>query len=292
MKILMMKATPYMILELLKCVERNEGNIPDMKRCIHSYLQGLSSREEQRNIRSDVYGIALPSLRKLELTIGRGRFLQLNSNGKLLLRSNSSLGFSEFKYQFGRILYEIDKEKCKVVPSLLKASNQEKENAVTYKRLVSALLSNGVETHEKDERLRKWLPFLEYVDLIEKTGKTSFRVNVKLIENYKLKKPTAPFQSFEEILFEEYEKLEATEGIYVPIYKLVISVCDELIERGYFFNTYDFKASFITLLNKYRSLERKKILLSQPGKREEEGIYIADTYYYFISIYDTKEENA
>jgi len=210
----------------------------------------------------------------------------------LLLRSNSSGGFDEFKYQFGRILYEIDKEKCKVIPSLLKASNQEKENTATYKRLVSALVNNGVETHEEDERLRKWLPFLDYVDLIEKTGKASFRANVKLIENYKLKKPTASFQSFEEILFEEYEKLETTEGIYVPIYKLVMSVCDKLIERGYFFNTYDFKTSFVTLLNKYSSLERKKILLSQPGKREEEGIYIANTYYYFISIYDTKEENA
>jgi len=292
MKILIMKAAPYMILELSKCVEKNEGNIPDMKNCIHSYLQGLSDREKQRNIRSDVYGITFPSLRKLKLIIGRGRFLQLNSNGKLLLKSYSSGGFDKFKYQFGRILYEIDKRKCKVVPSLLEISKREKRDTVTYKQLVSTLTNKGVETCEKDERLRKWLPFLEYVDLIKKPEKTNLMVNLKLIKDYKLRKPTAPFKLFEETLFEEYKKSEVRDGIYVPIYKLVMKVCTTLIQEGYFFSTYDFEASFVALLNKYSSLERKKILLSQPGKREEEGIYIDNTYYYFISIYDIKEDAA
>lgn len=290
MKILIMKAAPYMVLELLRCIERNEGNILDMKNCIHSYLQGLSGREKQRNIRSDVYGVTLPSLRKLKLIIGRGRFLQISSDGKLLLRSYSSGGIDGFKYQFGRILYEIDKRKCKVIPSLLEVSKGEKRNAVTYKQLVSTLANKGVETYEKDERLRKWLPFLEYVGLIETTRKILLHVNLELVRDYKLKGPIAPFKLFDKILFEEYKKREIREGIYVPIYMLIMSVCTRLLEKGYYFNTYDFEKSFVDLLNKYSSLERKKILLSQPGKREEEGIYIDNTYYYFISIYDVKEE--
>lgn len=291
MKILIMKAAPYMILNLLRCVERKVGNIPDMKKCIHSYLQGLSGRGKQRNIRSDVYGVTLPSLRKLKLIIGRGRFLRPNSNGELLLRSYSSGGFDEFRYQFGRILYEIDNRKCKVIASSLEVYEREKRNTVTYKELVSTLASKGVETHEKDERLRKWLPFLEYVDLIEKTGRTDFKVNLKLVKDYKLKKTTVPFKLFEKTLFEEYKKLEIREGIYVPIYKLVMRVCTRLLQEGYFFNTYHFETSLVALLNKYSSLEKKKILLSQPGKREEEGIYIDNTYYYFISIYDTEEDD-
>lgn len=278
-----------MILGLLKCIERNEGNILSMKNCIHSYLQRHSHRKKQRNMRSDVYGIALPSLRKLKLIAGRGQLLQLNSNGKLLLKSYSSGGVAEFKYQFGRILHEIDKKNCKVIPSLVEISERENRNVVRYEELVSTLLNKGIETYEKDERLKKWLPFLEYVNLIERMDKTLFQVNLKLVKEYRLKKPTAPFKLFETTLFEEYERLEAKEGIYVPIYILIMSVCSKLIEKGYYFNTFDFEKFFVDLLNKYGSLEKKKILLSQPGKREEEGIYVDNTYYYFISIYNIEE---
>lgn len=291
MKILILKATPRMILGLLKCIEENEGNTLDMKNCIHKYLQRLGGKEKQRNIRSDVYGVTLPSLRKLELIIGRGRFLQLSSNGRLLLRSYSSGGFDEFRYQFGRILYEIDERKCKVISSFLEVCDRiPKQDAVTYGHIVSSLSKKGIETHEKDERLRKWLPFLEYVGLIKRINKGLFHVNLELVRNYKLKRTPAPFELFDKVLFEEYKKLEIREGIYVPIYLLRKNVCTRLIEKGFSFNTFDFEIFFVALLNKYSSLERKKILLSQPGKREEEGIYVDNTYYYFISIYDVEED--
>jgi len=289
MKIPILKAAPRMILGLLKCIEENEGYTLNMKNCIHGYLQRLSGEEKQRNIRSDVYGVALPSLRKLELIIGRGRFLQLSSNGRLLLRSYSFGGFGEFSYQLGRILYEIDERKCKIISSLLEVSSRmRKQDVVTHGHLVSTLSKKGIDTHEKDERLRKWLPFLEYVGLIKTINKGLFKVNQDLVRNYKLKRTPAPFELFEKILFEEYEKLEIREGIYVPIYMLRENVCTQLIGKGYSFNTFDFEIFFVALLNKYSSLERKKILLSQPGKREEEGMYVNNTYYYFISIYDVR----
>jgi len=291
MKIPIIKATPRMILELLKCIEANAGNILDMKNCIHTYLQRLGGKEKQRNVRSDVYGITLPSLRKLKLVIGHGGFLQLNSNGRLLLRSYSSGGFDEFRYQFGRILYEIDERQCKVVSTLIQVSDRiPKQNTVTYGHLVSNLAKKGIETHEKDERLRKWLPFLEYVGLIKKIDKDLFQVNLKLVRTYNLKRTPAPFELFEKILFEEYENLEIREGIYVLIYRLRENVCTRLVEKGHSFNTFDFEIFFVALINKYSSLERKKILLSQPGKREEEGMYVGNTYYYFISIYDVRED--
>lgn len=290
MKIPIIKAAPRMILELLKCVAENEGNVLDMKNCIHTYLQTLSGKDRPRNIRSDVYGVTLPSLRKMDLVIGHGHFLQLSSNGRLLLRSYSSGGFDEFKYQFGRIIYEIDVRKCLVIPSLLEISGSKEHNAVKYGQLVSKLREKGIGTHEKDERLRKWLPFLRYVDVIKTIDKDLFRINIELVRSYKLRRTPAPFELFEKTLFEEYEKLQIKEGVYVPIYMLKENVCAQLMERSYPFNTFDFEIFFVDLLNKHRSLDRKKILLSQPGKREEEGMYVDNTYYYFISIYDVKED--
>jgi len=293
MKIPIMKAIPEMILELLKCIEENEGNVFDMKNCIHDYLQRFSGKEMERNIRSDVYGITLPSLRKLQLVIDHGNFIRLNSNGRLLLRSYFTGGFDDFKYQFGRIVYEIDERKCKVISSLIEVSSRlPKQNAVADRDLLSSLLKRGVETYQRDERLRKWLPFLEYVNLIEIKNKDRFQVNIELVENYKLKRAPASFELFEKILFEEYGKLKVKESIYVPIYMLREKVCNLLIEKGYSFNTFDFELFLVAVLNKYSTLKRKKILLSQPGKREEEGMYIEDTYYYFISIYDIKEDKA
>jgi len=291
MKIPIMKATARSILGLLECIDGNEGDIGGTKDCIHQHLQKLSVKERQRNIRSDVYGVALPSLRKLQLIIGHGSFLRLNCNGKLLLKSFSLRGFDEFKSHFRRIIYEIDNRKCKVISSLREVlDSKPNHDAATYEQLVSSLVKKGIETHENDERLRKWLPFLEYVDLIKTVDENSLHVNFDRVRDCERKGVSAPFELFERLFFEEYEKLEVKEGIYIPIFALRDNVCIQLIEKGHFFNTFDFEKLLIILLGKYSSLESKKILLSQPGKREEDGMYVDNTYYYFISIYDVKEQ--
>jgi len=292
MKLITIKATPHMILGLLKCINENEGNIPNMKNCIHLYLQKLSGKEKQRNIRSDVYGVALPSLRKLKLIRGHGRLLRLNSNGKLLLRSHSAGGIDKFKHQFGRLLLDIDERNCKIVSSLVDISSIKRSDSVSHGRLVKALVEKGIETREKDERLRKWLPFLKFVSLIREVKENTLQVNFELLESYKMERTIVSSEAFEEIVFEEYQKLEIKEGVYVPICMLSERTCARLIERGDSFTTFDFERYFIALLNKYSSLEKKKILLSQPGKREEEGMYIDNTYYYFVSIYDVRESKA
>lgn len=283
-KIPILKATPKMIVDLLRCVEINRSNIPEMKNCIHNSLQKISGSKKKRNIRSDVYGIAFPSLRKLRLIVDRGQFLQINSNGKLLLKSYSSGGKGQFKFEFGRILLEIDKRKAKVIESLLEGKKN--GQALTFNQLVALLIRKGVETHEKDERLRKWLPFLKDVNLISNRNNSSLEINLKLLKEYEAAKTNTPFKTFVKQFFDEYEKLEIKEGIYVPIYKLEMAVGSSLIQKGYFFNTFDFQNYLIGLLNEYSSLDRKKIVLSEPGKREEEGIYVGKSYYYYISIYD------
>jgi hypothetical protein len=288
MKIMIMKATPRMILGLLQCIDKNEGNISNMKNCIHMHLERFGGKKKQRNVRSDVYGVAFPSLRKLKLTRGHGQLLKLNCNGKMLIRCDSIGGTEEFRYHFGRILYEIDEATSKVLSSLAEVSDGIRPNPMTYGQLVQTLTRKGIDTFEKDERLRKWLPFLEFVGLVIEQQQ-GLQANLALMEEYKAERATVSFDKFEKLLFEEYGELQKKEGIYVSICMLVERTCARLRETGEFFTTFDFERYFADLLNKYSSLQERKILLSQPGKREEEGIYIDNTYYYFVSIYDVKE---
>lgn len=276
-----------MILDFLRCVDQNKGKIPEMKNCIHNYLERLTNKK--RNIRSDVYGIALPSLRKLKLIVGRGKLLQLNSNGLLLLTSFSSGGKIEFEFQFGYILYQLDKKNGRIIDCLLEETEKEEEKNITYQQLVTNLLHKKVETSKEDERLKKWLAYLEYVNIIQING-DSIRLNQTLIATYRSNKRFPPLNIFEDFFFAEYKKLENNEGIYVPIYQLIMNVCFKLITEGYPFTTFDCERGLEYLLKRYSSLEKKKIILSEPGKREEEGIYVGNSYYYYISIYDVEEK--
>ncbi|MCW4011126.1 MAG: hypothetical protein NWF05_10990 [Candidatus Bathyarchaeota archaeon] len=288
MKLFVVKAQPATVLGLLKCIDQNEGNTDNMKMCVNLHLQKCSGKTKKRNLRSDFYGITLPLFRKLKLISGHGRFLRLNSNGKLILRKFYDGGFEEFKHHFGRLILEVDKANCRVVSSLIELSSRGLVT-VGYPALVEILAQKGISTSDKDERLRKWLPFLTYFELVKEEN-TVFQVNSSLINRFVAERDLVPFNVFEKVIFEEYEILEAKEGIYVPIHELMEAACVRLIEKGFPFLTFDFSRYLSNLLKKHSSMVEKKILLSQPGKREEEGIYVDDTYYYFISIYNVKKE--
>jgi len=138
---------------------------------------------------------------------------------------------------------------------------------------------------KKNEGLRKWLPFLKYVSLV------NYELNFKEIEpNHTLiarciqESNSAPFSEFAESLFHEYRLLSAKNTVYVPIHALRRRTCNKLKE--FYFTTFDFERYLIRALDEYRSLTKKKIILSEPGKREEEGLHLRGGYYYFISIYD------
>lgn len=289
-KLPIMKATPSMILGLLECVQKSEGNVLGMEICIHSFLQSHAGKQKERNVRSDVYGVTLPSLRKLRLIVGHGQLLKPNSNGRMLLRSYSQDGFIGFKYHFGRIVYDIDEAKCMLISSLRDSLQGTMLDSVSYEDLVLTLTKKGIDTSQKDERLRKWLPFLKFVDLVRDVDEGRLGMNLQLIEEYELGKNTVKFETFEKIVFEEYDKLATKEGVYVTIFVLEERTCNKLIDDENFFTTFDFERYLILLLRKYSSLKKKKILLSQPGKREEEGVYVDNAYYYYISIYDVEED--
>lgn len=289
-KLPMMKARPKMILGLLECVQKNEGNVLGMETCIHSFLQSHSGKQKERNVRSDVYGVTLPSLRKLKLIVSHGQLLRPNSNGRMLLRSYSQDGFNGFKYDFGRLVYDIDEAECMLISSLRDSLQGTMLNSVSYEDLVLALAKKGIDTSQKDERLRKWLPFLKFVDLIRDVDEGRLAMDLQLIEEYERRKNTVKFETFEKMVFDEYDKLETKEGVYVPIFVLEERTCSKLIDDGNLFSTFDFERYLIMLLRKYSSLKKKKILLSKPGKREEEGVYVDNAYYYYISIYDVEEE--
>lgn len=271
------KAAPEYLPDLLKIIDRNTGNIENMKREIHEYLLNKSSRGK-RNEYNSVYAIAFPTLKRLELIQNKGADVSLSQDGKLLLKRFNEKGLNEYKKLFAKILLRVDKEKAHVVGNLI---SFDKETA-SFEEIVNHLRENGVDTNLKDDRLRRWLRFLLYVDFIKDFDK-KFIINKSQIKSIEKVKKPVNFDAFLDVLTQEYNKLKIKNrgNIYVKIPELERQVCEK-IEN---FTTFDFREYLKKLKN--HKIIGKKIIFSKPGARETGGIKIDNVYYYYISIYET-----
>ncbi len=273
------KASPDDIFGLLKIVEDNTGNIEVMKSKIHEYLL-KKSRRGKRDEYNSIYAICFPTLRRLNLIDGKGADVHLSPDGKTLVHIFKKKGELEYKTSLAKIFLRIDFEKAHVAKNLMGY----KDNFISYDDLTKYLRSKGIDTNEKDDRLKKWLRFLKYVKFIEEKDE-KIRIN-KFQINAILNGPQLiDLNKFLEVFIESYEKLKIKNrgSKYIKIPDLERDVCLRL--EKYNFTTFDFRKNLVKLRG--AKVKNKKILFSKPGAREEGGIKINGIYYYYISVFDT-----
>jgi hypothetical protein len=269
------KASPEWILELLKIVSANTGDMQAMKSAIHEYLLAQSTRGK-RNERNSVYAIAFPTLNQLGLKQGRGENVRLSEDGEILL-SSSKNGIEEYKKLFAKIVYRVDSEKAHVLEALISLGKA----TVGRDELVVALKSFGISTTPKDDRLNKWLRFLEFCGFVSRDDGTC-RVNTAQVRAIEKGGPQAEFGDFLRVFFEEYRRLKAENraNVYVKIPDLERAVQNRLADVE--FTTFDFR-SYLKRLKGF-SGRQGRVLFSKPGARESGGIRINGNYYYYVSI--------
>ncbi len=272
------KAAPEDIIHMLKIVKANVGDIETMKKEIHAYLSERS-RTGRRDPYNSVYAICFPTLRRFRLVKNRGSRIQLSSDGEALVRVWDKHGVLRFKKLFAKILMRVDFDEAGVIRTLQKL----KRPLVRHGVLVDALVRNGVRTDTKDDRLKRWLRYLRYVDFIN-TRNGKIKVNGFQIKSILQEGEKVSFRLFLKSLFRSYAEIKSENrgSVYVKIPELEEQVCGEL--AGYDFTTFDFREKIIRV--KSMRIPGKKIIFSKPGAREEAGITIEGNYYYYISIYE------
>ena len=276
------KASPSDVIELIKIVKEFTGNIDVMRKKIHEYLL-KKSRRGRRDEYNSVYAICFPTLKRLDIIKGKGENVHLSPDGEALIRTHEDKGPLEYKKLFAKIILRVDFEKAHVLENLV---NFNKEH-VSLEELVQYLQSKGIDTNEKDDRLKKWLRFLKFIEFIEEEdGK--IRINKFQINSILYGKKVINFNKFLNVFLSSYEKLQSKSrgSKYIKIPDLEKEVCLRL--QDYNFTTFDFRVSLKRL--RRRRINNNKILFSKPGAREKGGIKINGIYYYYISIFNIGEE--
>jgi len=276
------KASPEDVLDLLKIIKKHAGNIELMRRNIHEYLLKKSKRG-RRNKYNSVYAICFPTLKRLNLLDGEGPDIHLSPDGEALIKAHEEKGDLDYKRLFAKIILRVDFENAHVAENLMELS----KDTISNKELVDFLKSRGVDTDENDDRLKKWLRYLKFVNFIEEY-KGKFRINKFQINGILYGEQKIDFDVFLNELFKIYNKLQskARGSKFVKIPELERELCTKL--RDYYFTTFDFRENLKKL--KRKEINNKKIIFSKPGAREKGGIKINGIYYYYISIFNIGEE--
>ena len=275
MKIISTKLNPKDILPILQII-RNYQDIVVIKKHIHDYLESVSVTGSI-SMRNAVYALALPTLRQLNLITGRGKYVQLDVDGNLLLETFEKDGSEAYMRLLAKIILRADRENANVLGILRKS----KKNRFTKKEIVRELSKHNIETSERDDRLVKWLRTLKYVGLIDRSNE-HYRLN-----NYQInalqKDTNVSSEAFSASLIKSYEKIVSKRrgNPYIPIPVLEREVCSLLSDEG--FTTFDFRKRLVDMKNK--KMDNYRIFFSKPGAREAKGLRIDGKYYYYVALF-------
>ena len=276
------KLSPKLVFGMLDIIDRWRDSPERMKEEIVKYYRSESIREKVPTPKNIVRAVTFPSLRHLDLVEGFWPKVSINPNGKTVLNAFHKQGSPEAKRKLGVILYRIDEKADSVIKYLLDLAVR--HDIVQFSHIESLLeeefdVKTEKETRILNDRLKRWLQYLEYVEFIEQEGQM-IKVNKAIIDHCaKGKKAETSTQQFTELLIRKYKELVREEGsVYVPIPKLRDAVCEE---------TGLLKDEFYDMLRSTKfTTETYSIMLSEPMLREKGGITVGNKYYYYISIYE------
>lgn len=268
--LLALKISPTDVLPLLLIIHNHVNDRKKMESQTLEYYK-KSSKHIQSPHLNPFRTRVVHSMRKLGLLEGKKSEITLNAEGEYLYSLSSDL--DKYKKEFARIVLQLDIEKCKTVELF---SNFDK--SLTYNQIVEQLKKNDVIIKKSDDKLRRWLQFLNYCDILWYDN-PSYELNKNNVAALKLPSQNITMNEFKKVLYDEYEKLKKIKGAYVPIPSLKVAITGRLKEKG--FSPFDFKNFLINLIE---SKPEKKILLSQTGVRQEGGILYNKDYYHYLSI--------
>lgn len=269
--LLSLKISPLDVIPLLKIIDNNQGNRAKIEQLTLEYYQKSSKQASSPHISPFRVRVG-HSLRKLRLLEGENLNVSLTPEGKYL--NTISQNTEQFKKELGRILLQLDNEKCNILTIFKKIGNQ-----LNYKKIVQELEHTGLKIKPTDDKLRRWLQFLSYCEILSYSSPI-YTFNSEVVEALEKKPQTISLKEFKKILYAEYENIKKDKGSYVSIPSIKIAVSSKLKNKG--FTPLDFKEYLIRTMSEKPD---KKIVLSETGVRQTGGIFHDKTYYHFLTIY-------
>ncbi len=268
--LLALKISPTDVLPMLKIIEENVGNRKEIEQLALKHYKKTSKQIASPHL--DPFRVRVThSLRKLRLLQGENQNVTLTPEGKYLYSISDSLEM--YKKELSRILLQLDNEKCHILDIFKKTKKDLK-----YNDLVEELGRQDTLVKKTDDKLRRWLQFLAYCELLTYSPPI-YHFNSNMVEALESKPQLVSSKEFKKILYAEYEKIKKEKGTYVSIPSIKSLVSSKLKNKG--FTPLDFKEYLIkTMTDK----PDKKIILSETGVRQVGGIFHNKTYYHFLTI--------
>ncbi len=269
--LLALKISPTDVLPLLQIIEENNGNRKKIEELTLEHYKKNSKNFASPHLSPFRVRVA-HSLRKLRLLQGENQNVMLTLEGRYLYSISENIEL--YKKELSRILLQLDNEKCHILDIFQKTNQQ-----MRYKDIVEELGKNGIIVKKTDDKLRRWLQFLAYCEILQYVPPV-YHFNSHVIEALESKSQPVSAKEFKKVLYEEYEKIKKDKGTtYVSIPAIKTAVSSKLKSKG--FTPLDFKEYLIEAITKSPD---KKITLSETGIRQIGGIFYNKTYYYFLSI--------
>ena len=277
MKIPSTKLNPRDILPIIEIIQKNEGNIEAIKDKIHSYLSNVSEKGKITE-RNAVYALAFPTLKRLNLLVGKGEQIRLSVDGRMLFRVYETKGIDAFNRKLAYIIFRADKESADV----LGAIKDSRKEHLSKREIASKLIEKSIETSVADDRLTKWLRILKYVRFIDKVDNL-YTFNDYQLSAVKRESAKVPLDVFFNKLLQAHHKLTRERGgnPFIPIPEIEREVCSQFVDEG--FTTFDFRRHLSEL--KGKTIDGYTVVFSRPGSRESKGLRIKGEYYYYIAIF-------
>lgn len=268
--LLALKISPTDVLPMLKIIKENMGHRKNMEELALVHYKKTSKQIASPHINPFRVRV-VHSLRKLRLLQGENQNISLTPEGKYL--HSISENIEVYKKELSRILLQIDNEKCHILDIFQKTNNE-----LRYNQVVEELGKDGIKVKKTDDKLRRWLQFLAYCEILHYTPPI-YHFNSDMIEALESKSQLVSKKEFKKILYEEYNKIKKDKGTYVSIPVIKTLVSSRLKNKG--FTPLDFKEY---LINAMTEKSDKKISLSETGVRQVGGIFHNKTYYHFLTI--------
>ncbi len=192
----------------LKCIDENQFNRNNQRKCILDIYPGKSEKSVFR-------GMVIPSLRDLGFIEGFGTQIRISGNGKIILESKK---ISEELYNrcMAAVLLELDSKLFGVIGFLLTEGPQNKIKLLNNLDKLKIIK----EERSKKERLGKWIALLKSANLIKdgvelKVSDSSYSKALKDIDYH-----TKSKNKFKELLLGAYKSLGRDSGDVVSILDL------------------------------------------------------------------------
>ena len=265
-----LKISPVDVLPLLLIIEKNENDREKIELVTIDYYKKSSKNIQSPHLSPFRVRVA-HSFRKLHLLEGENLNISLSAEGKYLCTLSKDL--NKFKRELARIILQLDIEKCNII-EIFKNSKA----SLSYKDLVNKLKKNEIVVKKTDDKLRRWLQFLTYCDIVS-FNSSVYTLNSNVVEALLAPKKTILVKEFKKVLYDEYEELKKSRGAYVSIPLIKSAVTNRLKNKG--FSPFDFKYLLMKLISESSG---KRILLSQTGVQQVGGIMENNIYYHFLAI--------